>query len=80
MTDGILVTEVSVKAERDPLLEELNRYRIKNEQSKKLILEVNAAIKAMSTRLVDLEQKVATIETVKRLLAKSSAELLSSAR
>lgn len=49
-----------VVAERDRLLEDLNRYKIESEPLKKLILEKGAARKAMSTCLKDLNMIVST--------------------
>lgn len=51
---------------------------MKNELFKKLILEMDATMKAVSTCLVDMEKKVAFPETENELPAKSLAKLLSS--
>lgn len=42
LRNGLLATENSVEASRDRLLESLNRFKIKNEQLKKLMLEKSA--------------------------------------
>lgn len=38
LRSGLLVTEESMEIDCNPLLKELNRYRIENDQSEKLIL------------------------------------------
>lgn len=48
-------------------------------QLKKLIVEMDAAMKAMSAHFADMAQKVAITDREKGLLEKSSAELHSSA-
>lgn len=48
---GSLAFEDSVETECDCLLEELNRYEIENKQLKKLIWEIDAVVKAISTCL-----------------------------
>lgn len=47
LRSGLIVTEASIEAERDHLLEELNRFKMKYEQLKKLILEMDFAMKAI---------------------------------
>lgn len=58
----------------------LNRNQMENEQLLKLILGNHAAIMAMCTCLLDMEYKVALIETGKGLLSKPNAEPLPFAR
>lgn len=50
-----LATKDRVEDGRDHLLEEVNRYKMKNEQIKKLISEEGDEMKAISTCLVNLE-------------------------
>lgn len=52
---------------------------MKNKEVKKFILEMNTAMKAISTSLVGIEKEVATMKTQIRLLTKTSAEILPSA-
>lgn len=70
---GILATKDSIDAERDRLLEDLNPYKLKNEQLRKVMLVMDALMKAISTCLQELETKVATNETEKRLPSKLNA-------
>lgn len=72
-------TEGSVEKERDCFLEKLNHCITGNEQFKKMILEMNAAIKAMSRSLVDMQTKDATVKTETEFLLNSNAALLASA-
>lgn len=72
-------SENSVRIDRDQLLKEINCYKLENEQFRTLIVEMDAATKARSTCLVNMEENVATIETEKELQAKSNTELLSPA-
>lgn len=72
--------EDSVELERNCLLKDLNRYKIKQKRLKMLISEKNAAMKVIFTCLLDVERRVATFETEKRLLTKYNLELLSFAR
>lgn len=53
---GLLPTENSVNAERHCLLVDLNRFKLKNVQLWKLILENDALMKAMSKCIVDVEK------------------------
>lgn len=69
----------SIEVERDRLLDELSRYKIENERER-MILEKNVVVKAISTRLLDMKIKAATIKTEKGLLTKSTEELLTFAR
>lgn len=80
LKSGLVSAGNSAEAEQDRLLEMFNRYKTECEQSRKLILEKEYKMKAMSTSLVDIERKVATIYPVTGLLAKSNAESLLSAR
>lgn len=72
---GLHASDYSVMMERDCLLEDLNRYKIENEHLMKLMSEKDAVMKAMSTRLVYMEKKAATMEAVKVLTPGSYAEL-----
>lgn len=56
-------TEISVEAEFGHLLKELNRFQLENKQLKKLVLEKDSTMKAISTCLVDIEKNVATVKT-----------------
>lgn len=53
----------SVEAESDCLLKKLNVYKIGNEVLMKTITEMDAVVKALSTSLLNMIKKVATIET-----------------
>lgn len=63
LRSDFLANEDSVEEEHDSLLMELNRFKVENEQFRKLILVTKAAMKAISTCLVDMEIEVATIKT-----------------
>lgn len=77
---GCIYSEDSIGAERDRKLEKSIRYKMENELLEKLILEIDAAMKAMSTCLPDMEQNVATMKTGKGILIKRIAELITSAK
>lgn len=51
LSSGLVADEKSVEAERDRFLKKFNGYKIENKQILKLILEKDAAMMAMSTRL-----------------------------
>lgn len=68
-------TEDRVNAEYDPSPEKLNCYEIKNQQLKKSIFGINAAMKAMNTCLLGMNIKVATNKTEKAILEKSNKVL-----
>lgn len=57
----------------------LNRYKMENEQLRKLMFEKNFAVKIASTFLLDMEEKVSKTETENGLLSKSNAILFASA-
>lgn len=80
MRRGPLATEDGVEAERNRILETLDSYKIENELLKKLILKKDAALKAMSTCILDREKNVATIVTEKRLFSKANTDLRAFAR
>lgn len=80
LRSSLFVTDESAGATCDRLLEESDRYKMKNEHSKKLILEMDAAMRAMSTCLLDIEKKVPTLKTQKKILAKYNAKPLLSAK
>lgn len=56
---GLLATEDSIEVERSCFLEQLNHFKLENEQLKKLILEKATAMKVMSTSLVAMMKMVA---------------------
>lgn len=72
-----LAAEDSMKIEVDLQLKKESRYKLENERLKNFILEKDAALKAMSIRLVDMENNDAIFKTEKGCLAMSHAELLS---
>lgn len=63
LESGFLATEDGVEAERDRLLEKLNRFEMENEQLKKSLSEEEPRMKVISTCLVDTEKRVATLKT-----------------
>lgn len=74
---SLLATDDSVRAERDRLLEQLNRFKLENERIMKLILELDAVMKGMSTCFVDMKKNLATVKTENWFLVNFNAELLS---
>lgn len=73
LRSALFADEDSVEADRDCLQEELNRFEMKNEQTKNLIMEKYAAMRFTFTCLLDMKKKVAIFETEKGLLAKANA-------
>lgn len=69
LSGGLLGTENNSEAEFHHLLEVLNCYKMEIERLKMLILEKDDAVKAMSTYLLNMKKKGATIETENVLLA-----------
>lgn len=71
---GALATGDIVEIEHNRLLEELNCYKMENKQLKQLIMEKNAKMKPIYTRLFDMENILSTIRTEKGLLKKPHAD------
>lgn len=76
LRSGFLASEACNRAGLDRFLEELDCYEIEDVQLKKMMLEKDPTIRAASTCLLEIEKKVATIETGKEALLKLIAELL----
>lgn len=77
---GILATESSVEAERARSPEKLNNCKMEKEHLKELVLEKIAAMKAISTCLLEMKKKLVTIGIEKELLSNPNTELLACER
>lgn len=80
LKSGFLTFENSFVAVCDRSVEKFKLDKVENGQLIKVILYDGAASKAMSTCFLDMEKKVADLETEKGLWTKSNCELLASAR
>lgn len=70
LRSDLLATENSAKAERDRFLEELNRLKLEIEQLKKSRMGKDAALKVLSTCLVDTEKTSTWRQNRKRATGK----------
>lgn len=64
-----------IKEERNRSLNEVNRYKMGKEQIQKIILVKGVAMKAMTTSLLVLEKRLASLEAEIELFLKTNAEL-----
>lgn len=79
LRSGFLAAQNLAEAEGDRLLKEQNCYEIENEHLRRSILEKNATMQTIPACLLNMENKVATIKTEKRILSKPNAELIAPA-